>query len=524
MGNGQPCILAVDLGTSGPKICVMSLKGEALAYDYQKTRIFYREDQGIEQDPREWWQAIRDGIRNILKAHPELAKQIVAISCTAQWSGTVVIDEKGEALGNAIIWMDARGEPHIKSLIGGGLQLEGYSLSKLWQWVRKTGGGPAKSGKDSLAHILFLKEKKAYVYAKAAKFLEPKDFLNLRFTGRCASSYDAIALHWVTDNRKIENIRYDRTLLKIAGVDPAKLPELLPSTSILGPILPEVAKELGLSPLVQVVVGSPDLQSAAVGSGAVDDYAAHLCIGTSSWLTCHVPFKKTAFLSNLATLPSALPGRYFVANEQESAGMCLSYLWETFAGICQDTEGSTPSFERLDALARSSVPGSRRVLFTPWLNGERTPVESHLVRGGFHNLSLQNNSGDIARSVYEGVAYNSRWLLKSVEKFVKRKLDPLYMIGGGANSDLWCQIHADVLNRKVLQVAEPRFANARGAAWIGAIALGYLRVEDISGLVKIHKTYTPAQEDQDLYENSFREFLAIYRSNKKIYQRLNTFH
>ena len=226
MGNAQPCILAIDLGTSGPKICVINVQGEVLAYDYQKVCTYYREDQGVEQDPKEWWNGITSGIRKILEAEPKLSSRIVAISCSAQWSGTVAVDAKGEALGYAITWMDARGAPFVKELLGGGVSVEGYSLTKLWQWVRKTGGGPSKSGKDSLAHILFLKEKKAYAYAKAYKFLEPKDFLNLKFTGKYAASFDSIALHWLTDNRDIDKVSYDKQLLNIAGISRDKVPDL----------------------------------------------------------------------------------------------------------------------------------------------------------------------------------------------------------------------------------------------------------------------------------------------------------
>lgn len=524
MLKGDRCILAIDLGTSGPKIGVLSLSGEILSYYHAKTQTFYREDFGIEQDPEEWWSLIQQGIRKILNGDPSLSSRIMAISCSAQWSGTVAVDSKGQAIGSAIIWMDTRGANIISKTVGGGFEVEGYNVQKLWRWIRKTGGAPSKSGKDSLAHILFLKEKKSYVYAKTFKFLEPKDYINMKLTGVFASSYDSIALHWVTDNRDINKIAYDPQLIRMVGLDADKLPQLFKSTDLLGPVNPEIAQKLGLSPLTQVIVGSPDLHASAVGSGGVQDFVAHLSIGTSSWLTCHVPFKKTDVKNNLATLPSALPGRYFVANEQESAGICLQYLWETFAGLFQETEAKNdPSFTRLDSLARNSLPGSRRIIFTPWLNGERTPVENHSVRGGFHNLSLNNTTEDIARSVYEGVAYNSRWLLHSVERFTKRKLDPIYMIGGGANSDLWCQIHADILDRRILQVDEPQFANLRGAAWLAALALGFLTVNDIAGLVKIKKEYRAASENKELYTKSFREFLSIYRSNKKIYQRLNAF-
>ena len=523
MGTGRPCILAVDLGTSGLKVSVVGVQGDILALEEQGLRTYYRdEDKGVEQDPKEWWQTITASIKKIFEKEPKLRKQVTCISCTAHWSGTVPVNKEGEALGYAITWMDARGAPFLDEKIRGALHIEGYGLTKLWHWLRKSGGVPNKSGKDSLAHILFLKEKKTYAYLKAYKFLEPKDYLNLKFTGKFAASFDSIALHWVTDNRKIDKVRYDSKLLQIAGIERDKLPDLFPSTSLLSTIRPELAKELGLSPEVQVLVGSPNLQAAAVGSGAVADYAAHLHVGSSSWLSCHVPKKKADLSKHLASLPSAIPGRYFVANEQEAAGLCLHYLWETFAGVFKDLEGTHPSYERLDQLAKESVPGSRRVIFTPWINGERAPMENPLMRGGLHNLSLMNNASDIARSVYEGVAYNSKWLLDSVERFVHRRLDDICMIGGGSRSDLWCQIHADVLNRKILQIEEPKLARLRGAAFLGAVAMGYVKFENISQFVSIRKEYTPSREESDLYTQSFREFVALYESNKDIYQRLNS--
>ena len=233
---------------------------------------------------------------------------------------------RGATLGNAIIWMDARGAPYVKRITSGPLRLEGFGIDKLWTWIRLTGGIPSASGKDPIAHILFLKHEKPDIYQAAYKFLEPKDYLNLRLTGRYAASYDSITLHWVTDNRQIDRIDYHDGLLRMAGLDRDTLPDLKPAVDILGPLMPESAEALGLPPGLPVVMGTPDLHSAAIGSGAVQDYEAHLYIGTSSWLTCHVPFKKTDLLHNMAAIPSAIPGRYFIANEQETAGGCLAFL------------------------------------------------------------------------------------------------------------------------------------------------------------------------------------------------------
>jgi xylulokinase len=310
----------------------------------------------------------------------------------------------------------------------------------------------------------------------------------------------------------------------MAGLDRDTLPDLKPAVDILGPLLPAAAKDFGLPSGLPVVMGTPDLHSAAIGSGAVRDYAAHLYIGTSSWLTCHVPFKKTDLLHNMASIPSAIPGRYFIANEQETAGGCLAFLRDKILfppnGAAGPDEGSR-SFAALEALAREIPAGARGLIFTPWLYGERTPVEDHAVRGGFHNLSLEADRGALVRAVLEGVAFNARWLMTYVEKFIQRQLDHIHMVGGGANSNLWCQICADILNRPIHQVRDPVEANARGAGILAAVALGYGRFEDIAGGVAIAATYQPDPKNERLYRDMFGEFLAIYRQNRRIYARLN---
>ena len=516
--------LAIDLGTSGPKVALVSVQGQVLACEIEKTPLTLLPGGGAEQDPEDWWQAICRASRRLL-ARPEAQNiPIVGVCATTQWSGTVAVDRGGNPLGNAIIWMDSRGAPYVRRITSGPVRLAGFGIDKLWTWVRLTGGIPSPSGKDPIAHILFLQHEKPEIYRAAYKFLEPKDYLNLKMTGRYAAAYDSITLHWVTDNRRIDRIGYHDGLLKLAGLDRATLPELKSAVDILGPLLPAAARDLGLPSGLPVVMGTPDLHSAAIGSGAVRDYEAHLYIGTSSWLTCHVPFKKTDLLHNMAAIPSAIPGRYFIANEQETAGGCLAFLRDKILFPPADASAADTEerrFTALEALARQVPAGSRGLIFTPWLYGERTPVEDHAVRGGFHNLSLEADRGALVRAVMEGVAYNTRWLMGYVEKFIRRKLTRIRMVGGGANSDLWCQICADVLDRTVLQVRDPVTVNARGAGILAAVALGYGRFEDIAGQVAIAGTYTPDPGRHQRYQPLFRAFLDIYRRNRRIYAGLN---
>ena len=145
-------------------------------------------------------------------------------------------------------------------------------------------------------------------------------------------------------------------------------------------------------------------------------------------------------------------------------------------------------FATLNDVAASVPVGSHGVLFTPWLNGERSPVDDHTIRGGFHNLSLSSTRADMVRAVFEGVALNSAWLLGAVEKFCKRRFDSLAFVGGGANSDLWSQIHADAMGRSIRQVADPVLANVRGAGLLTLLALGHLTLDDIPATVEVKAT------------------------------------
>ena len=404
--------------------------------------------------------------------------------------------------------MDARGAAETRRVVGGALRVQGYEPRKLRSWINRTGGAPALSGKDSISHILWLQKERPDIAQTTWKYLEPKDWLNFELTGRCAATYDSIVLHWVTDNRDAAAVDYDAGLLRICELDRAQLPDLIPATSVVGPLSEKAAKELGVPAGIPVVGGTPDLQSAAIGSGAVRDFEGHLYVGTSSWLSCHVPFKKTDLLHGIASLPSPLPGKYYVADEQEVAGGCLEWLREHALETGDD-------FGRLDAIAGTVAPGSDGVIFTPWLNGERTPVDDHTLRAGWNNLSLGTTRGHLVRSVLEGVAYNTRWLLATVEKFVGRPFPWLHFVGGGAQSELWCRIMADVLNREIRQVENPIRANARGAALLAGIALGRIGVDDLARNVRIAKSYAPDPANRAIYDDRYAEFRTLHKQTSR---------
>ncbi len=524
MSSDTKYILAIDLGTSGPKVAIVSMSGDVLDYEFEKTDTILLDHGGVEEDPDDWWNAIVKAAKRLLAKKRVSVSDILAISCTSQWSGTVAVDGRGKHLMNAITWMDSRGAPHVRKITDGLIKIEGYGISKLYKWLKLTGGIPLRTGKDPIAHILFIKNIFPDIYENTYKFLEPKDYLNLKLTGKFFASKESITLHWVTDNRDINNICYHDGLIKMAGISREKLPELKQATDIIGPVKKEIAKELGLNESTRVVMGTPDIHSAAIGSGAINDFAGHLYVGTSGWLLCHMPYKKTDLFHNMGAMPSAIPGKYLLLNEQDIAGETLNFLKNNFI---YSKDELTPDnkvkdiHKTFNEMAQKISPGCDNLIFTPWLNGERSPVDDPYTRSGFYNMSLNTTRAHMVRAVFEGVAFNAKWLLKYVEKLIKRKMKNINIIGGGAKSDLWCQIHADILNRTIRRVKDPIQANARGAGLIGSVALGYIQFDEIPDKTQYDSTFKPDPKNRKLYNKLFKQFQAIYTQNKKIYKRLN---
>ncbi len=521
--QGDRCVLAVDLGSGSAKVALVSKRGEVVASANRAIQTRQLPGGGAEQDPHAWWAAVIDASRDAIKASGLPPDRIIAIKCATQWAVTTPVDADGKVLHPAISWMDTRGGPHNRRLMSGPLKVAGYDPFRLWRWIRSTGGCPTQSGVDSLGHILFLKHERPDIYGRTYKFLEPMDYLNLRLTGKFAASYGTIFPYFLTDNRDPNRVDYDPVLLRLSGIDRAKLPDLVPVDAVLGTLRPDVADTLGLSPATRVLAGTCDGHAATVGAGTVGDYEGYFYVGTTSWLSCHVPWKKTDLRRLLLTMPSALPGRYMVMAEQGMAGRCLEFLKDNI--LFPEGPGASPAppdvYAILNREAARVPAGSDGLIFTPWINGVLVPAEDPTTRSAFFNQSWRTTRAHYVRAVMEGVAYNLRWLRGNVETFVGRRFEHLNFIGGAALSEVWCGIMADVLGCPVRQVADPRNANAVGAALTAFVALGEIRVEDIAGLVKIAAVHEPDPANRRVHDGQFDEFMAFYRRMKPIYRRLN---
>ena len=502
--------LVVDLGTGGPKVGLVTLDGR-LRWSAARAIPTRREPDGTAvQDAAAWWSAICELAREGLTSGLADPAAVAAVAVTGQWGSTVPVDAAGMPVGEARLYLDTRGARHTRSVVGG--PVLGYHPARVLTWLRRTAGAPSPGGGDPIGHMLALQRDEPDVAAAARWFLEPVDYLTMCFTGQAVASPASMTAAWLTDVRDLGRMAYDHELVTLSGIDASKLAPLVATGSVVGTVRPAVAAQLGLPEGVAVIAGTTDLVTATVGSGATGDYEAHFAVSTTTWISCPVPGKKTDVLHSIATVPGLRPDRYLLANNHETAGLCLAWVRDELLG---------GSFDELTALAATAAPGAGGVVFTPWLSGLRSPVDDRLARAGWHNLSLRTTRADLVRAVLEGVACQTRWLHEHVESFVGRRLDPVRFIGGGAVSDLWCQVHADIMGRRVERVVEPMTAQLRGAALVAGMAVGALSIDEAADAVAVERTFVPDPATRAAYDRLYAQFRSLYKRQKGLFAALN---
>ncbi len=524
VGHHNRFALAVDLGTTGCKSALVAPDGAVHKWAFRPVPLHLVDQIGAEQDPEDWWSAFLSSAQELIGSLPALDGEIAAICCSCQGECIIPVDRDGRPLQRAMSWMDMRGAEMIRRRAGNrAFSVAGYGPMKLLHWIHRAGGAPALSGKDSAGHIAFIKETRPAIYDRTYKFFNALDYMNLRLTGRFVATVDSILTSWVTDNRNASNIRYDKKLAGQSGIDLEKLPEIVRCTDVLGPLCPSAAAQLGLPRDTPVVAGAVDNSAAAIGSGAIRDGEAHLYLGTSSWVGAHVPFKKTDVFAQIASVPCAISGRYLAVALQSSAGSNLSFLFDKILFHPDEfgTERPSDVYSILEIVAASVPPGARGLLYTPWIFGERSPVDNSSLRAGLLNLSLEHSRADMIRAILEGIALNTRWMVTPFNRFLGKRLGQITMVGGSAASDVWCQIFADVLGITVRQVESPIQANAVGAALIGLVGIGALSYDNVPEMIKIRRTYLPDSGRKAIYDDLFDAFRLAYRRLAPLYRKLN---
>jgi xylulokinase len=353
--------------------------------------------------------------------------------------------------------------------------------------------------------------------------LEPMDYLAMRMTGRATANQCTAFMFLVVDNRQLNATDYDPRLLRQSLIDRDKLPDLVPIDAIVGTLQPSVAEELGLPSQTKVVTGLNDTQSGGMGTASFNGNHAAISIGSTSVMITHVPFKRTDIRHAILSMPSPVPGTYFVMAENGTGGNTLEAFLDRLV-YEDDAFGhldASDRFARLQRAVDETEPGSGGVLFLPWLGGSMAPAADDHVRGGFINVGLATTRSQLARSVLEGVAMNLRWLRGPVEAFAKRDISHFIFYSGGAVSDAWAQIMADVLDAPVHQAKDPQYVTCRGAALLAFQRLGLLGFDEFESRIPVRRKYEPNPANRALYEHLAAQFVETFRRTRPIFRALN---
>lgn len=515
-------VLVIDLGTGGPKVGLVDQEGGVAACTSAPVRVNFLSDGGAEHDPAEWWSSITTCVKQVMLASGASPETVIAVAVTSMWSVTLPVDEQGQPLMNVMSWMDMRGARHNHELVKGFPNIQGYKLGILLKYLNKHGFPPSPS--DALGHMLFIKHERPEIYQRTYKFFEPADYINMRLTGRFAATQNTVLPMLVVDNRRLDRQDYDPWLVKMSTIEREKLPDLLPIDGILGNLTPEVAAEFGLSPETVVVCAVNDNSTSAVGAGSIGRAEPAACMGNSGHLAFHLPFKKSDMIHTISTIPSGVRDSYLFWADLGNNGKVLETSIRNLLYSEDDLgTGAVPAdmYARADRIAASAPPGSGGVLFLPWFNGSISPGQDEYLRGGFLNLSHSIGRGHLMRAVFEGLSMNWRWLRTPAEKLAGRSFQYWRLTGGGALSDVWAQIMADVVGIPMHRQANPRTHNVIGMGLLAFNRLGLVNLEDIPAMIKFDRIFEPDPKNRILYDRLFEQFLAAKDRLRPVYHKLN---
>lgn len=531
----QPCTYAItyDIGTTGVKTCLFRIaeKLTLLNSAYAGYGLYLLDNGGAEQDPDEWWNAICLTTKEVLQISGMSREDICAVSFCSQMQCLVLTDKDGKPVRRAMSYMDNRAYKQFAKGMANGLQISGLNARKLLTSLSIT-KAVAASVKDPVWKYKWVQENEPEAFRRVHKWLDAKDYLITRFTGEFAMTQGSAFATLLYDSRP-GKCGWSQTMCRMLGVNMAHLPEIISSTDQAGVITDEAANQLGLLAGTPVYGGGGDAELIGVGIGAVDIGDTHVYLGTSGWVSTVTDKQLVDTDSMIAAIVGAQQNRYHYFAEMETAGKCLEWVKDHLAldeiGVYLEKKHVAESLERLylslyDYLCEvvSHVPaGSKGVIFTPWLRGNRCPFEDPHVRGMFFNIGLETGKSALIRAVIEGIAYHCRSMLEAQEKKL-RTSDTIMAAGGGATSPVICQILADVLGRTVVTLPDPQNAGAFGAAILIAVGMGRIpSIESAKALLPEYSTFTPEILNKDVHDRNYKVFQSLYKNNKKSFSLLN---
>jgi xylulokinase len=455
------------------------------------------------------WRTCATTTRQVIERAGVDPEDILGVGISAQMFNLLPVDDACRPLTPLLSWLDVRSIKQADRI------WEGDTARMLYD---HTGNIP--TAKDIIPKALWLKEERPEVWDKTFKLLDCKEYILYQLTGKIVTDWHGASVYFLFDPQRRA---WSREACDELGIPIDKLPEAHPCTEVIGVVTPEAAEHTGLAPGTPVVVCAGDVAVAQTGSGANAAGKAHLCVGTATWLGV----SSTTFVNNphrpLWGLSHIDPSKWIIAGEMETGGGALMWFRDVF---CQDeirqakVEGVS-AYELLSRKAAQVEPGSDRLLFAPWLSGERAPVLDHYARGAFVGLSMSHTKSHLIRAVMEGVAFHIRWICQSMEE-LGLSIGQVNAIGGGSTSATWTQIISDIIGRDLHIVTNPLEAGAVGAALTVAVGMGvYPDVETLDSLIGIERVVEPRGDFARRYDGLYAEYRELYKGLAPIYRRLH---
>jgi xylulokinase len=491
-------LLGIDLGTSATKTVLFDEELNVLASASYEYPLHQPHNGWAEQDPRDWWKAAVETVGAVIQKSGVSADDIVSIGISGQMHGLVLLDGNGWVLRPSIIWCDQRTAAEcieITDLVGAKRLVE-------------ITANPALTG-FTASKIMWVKNNQPDIFAKTRHILLPKDYLRYKLTGEFATEVSDASGMQLLD---VPGRCWSDEVLNKLGIDPALLAKVYESPEVTGTVSASAAKETGLSVKTVVVGGAGDNAAAAVGMGVVTDGKAFTTIGTSGVVFAHTDHVTIDPAGRVHTFCCAVPGAWHVMGVTQAAGLSLKWFREQF---CHDLD-----YRQIDVMAKNVPIGARRLLYLPYLMGERTPHLDADCRGVFFGLSGLHMRDDLARAVMEGVAYSLRDCVDVLRGMGVQTSDML-ACGGGGTSPLWRQMLADLFGNNV-RTATSSEGPALGAAILAGVGAGlYKTVPDAcAAFVKYNDPQPPIEANSKEYEQYYKVYKSLYPALKESYQAL----
>ncbi len=499
-------LIGIDLGTSGTKTVLFDEKANVVASATVEYPLYQEKNGWAEQDPLDWWNATKTTLSEVVKNIDP--KQIAGIGISGQMHGLVMLDKEGNVLRKSIIWCDQRTGEECKEIT------EKVGAERLIEIT----ANPALTG-FTASKILWVRNNEPEIYAKCAHILLPKDYARYMLTGDFATEVSDASGMGLMD---IENRCFSEEVCKKLDIDMALLPKVYESPEITGTISEEAAKLTGLNVGTPVVGGAGDNAAAAVGTGVVEDGKAFTTIGTSGVVFAHTSKISIDPMGRVHTFCCAVPGEWHVMGVTQGAGLSLQWFRNNFCNAEVETAkniGVDPYY-LMDKEAEKIKIGADRLLYLPYLMGERTPHLDPDCRGVFFGLSAVHTKAHMIRAVMEGVSYSLNDCL-NILKEMGADVGEMLACGGGGSSPLWRQMLADIYGCPVKTVVSKE-GPALGVAILAAVGAGlYSSVKEAcKELVKTNEPQQPIEENLETYAKVYSAYTLLYPALKDSYQTL----